>query len=140
MAAQSKFPHRRLKDLFIDSDVLTLVQFASVHHCSSRSTAEEKLMFAVLADAVDCFQRNLFATRHRCRTQFEQVEAWILSRDTRWIFSFENVCEVLHLSPSCVRAGLMRWRAAQADGTHRKKRLREFYRSHKRLGQSRIAI
>jgi hypothetical protein len=34
----------------------------------------------------------------------------VLEEDVDWLFSFDNICEVLGLNPRYVRLGLMRWR------------------------------
>jgi hypothetical protein len=64
---------------------------------------------AILEDAVDCFQNNVFAQSVKGRRLFQEAEKWVVEVDRDWLFSFENVCETLELNPAYVRQGLLRW-------------------------------
>jgi hypothetical protein len=70
---------------------------------------EKKLMFAILEDAISCYQSNLTAHSVRGKRFFEETKSWIVAVGNDWIFSFENVCEALGLNPQYVRQGLLRW-------------------------------
>ena len=70
--------------------------------------SEKRLMLAVLQDAVECYQKYLLARRGKDKNLFSEAEAWILERDNRSTFSFDNVCDSLGLAPNYVRAGLLR--------------------------------
>jgi hypothetical protein len=70
---------------------------------------EKKLMFAILEDAISCYQSNLTAQSVRGKRFFEETKNWIVAVGSDWIFSFENVCEALGLNPQYVRQGLLRW-------------------------------
>jgi hypothetical protein len=67
---------------------------------------EGRLMLAILQDAVDCYQRHALARNPRHREEFEEAKAWITSSDSDWVFSFENICNVLGIDPDYVRSGL----------------------------------
>jgi hypothetical protein len=71
---------------------------------------EKRLMLALLEDAIACFQRYIFARDRKGKGLFREAEEWILERNHDWLFSFENICEVLEFSPQYVREGLMRWK------------------------------
>lgn len=71
---------------------------------------EQRLMLAVLEDAIACFQKNLSARNNKGKTLFRETEEWIVEKDSGWIFSFESICEGLGLDPQYVRQGLMRWK------------------------------
>jgi hypothetical protein len=75
-----------------------------------RASGEAELMRAVLEDALHCFQQSRTATAKR-RTQrlAREAESWFFSDDTRWPFSFVNICAVLGLDPEYIRLGLKRW-------------------------------
>jgi hypothetical protein len=68
--------------------------------------SEGRLMLAILQDAVECYQRHALARNPRHREEFEEAKAWITSSDTDWVFSFENICNVLGIDPDYVRSGL----------------------------------
>ena len=70
--------------------------------------SEKRLMLAVLQDAVECYQKYLVARRGKDKNLFSEAEAWILERDQRSAFSFDNVCDSLGLAPNYVRAGLLK--------------------------------
>ncbi len=68
-------------------------------------------MFAVLEDAVTCFQKY-FAARDKIKTRlFREAEEWILLQGkSNWFFSFDYICETLDLTPDYIRKGLLQWR------------------------------
>ena len=68
---------------------------------------EVALMRAVLEDAVNCFQRAHGPSADRLA---KEAEKWLFGDDTRWPFSFVNICGVLGLDAEYVRLGLQRWR------------------------------
>lgn len=71
---------------------------------------EKRLLFAILEDAIHCFQTYFLATRDRERRLFQEAEEWLYSTDSEWLFSFENVCEMLDLQPAYLRGALSRWK------------------------------
>lgn len=75
---------------------------------------ELRLLLAILEDAIHCYRKNLFATNGRRRRLFEEAEAWLMSDDgVELPFSFEHVCVVVGLNPSCVRGVIRKWRNRQ---------------------------
>jgi hypothetical protein len=79
----------------------------------ARSGGEEKLMLAVLQDAVDCFQQYALSDCPWEKQIFKEAERWILATNSDWFFSFENICENLQLNPSYIRRGLRLWKEAK---------------------------
>ena len=77
---------------------------------------EQALLLAMLEMATEDFQKYALANDNRGKALFQDAEEWILSKNTRWFFSFENVCRHLQLDPSYIRRGLMRWKAAKLNG------------------------
>ena len=77
-----------------------------------RKAPEQKLMLAVLEDAITCFQVH-FAARDKQKTrQFREAEEWILLQGKGdWFFSFDYICETLDLNPDYIRKGLLHWRS-----------------------------
>jgi hypothetical protein len=69
--------------------------------------SEKRLMLAVLQDAVECYQKYLVARRGKDKNLFSEAEAWILERDQRSAFSFDNVCDSWAGAELCAR-GLLR--------------------------------
>lgn len=76
-----------------------------------RKPAEQKLMLAVLDDAVSCFQKYSAARDKIGMSLFHEAEEWILGQGkSKWLFSFDNICETLDLNPGYIREGLLHWR------------------------------
>jgi hypothetical protein len=71
---------------------------------------EEALLLAMLEMATEDFQKYILATDAQGKALFREAEEWILTSDSRWFLSFENVCRHLNFSPSYIRRGLMRWK------------------------------
>jgi hypothetical protein len=74
---------------------------------------EERLMLAVLRDAVECFQANALSEQPWEKKLFQEAENWILAKNSDWVFSFENICETLQLNPGYIRRGLLVWKQAK---------------------------
>jgi len=66
-------------------------------------------MLAVLQDAVHTYLRYCSSETRRGRRLFAETHAWFLSRERHYLYTFENVCEHLHLDPDYIRRGLAQW-------------------------------
>jgi hypothetical protein len=93
-------------------DILVDAQFQSIYRRRFYLDPERVLMLAVLQDAVVCFQENLTATCKRKQMLHVEAEEWILNKDNSYLFSFENVCEMLGYDAGYMREGLLRWKSA----------------------------
>ena len=71
---------------------------------------EKRLMFAVLEEAVECFQEYAFPRNRKEELLFKDAEDWILKDDHEWPFSFINICEAFDMDPDYLRTGLLRWK------------------------------
>jgi hypothetical protein len=67
---------------------------------------ERRLMIAVLEDAVDVYRKLAGARDARRQQMFRDAEEWIDSDDRAWIFSFQNICDVLSIEAEYLRRGL----------------------------------
>ncbi len=121
-----------------EPDALMTHQFRSVFRQKAHFEPEERLMFAALTDAVECFQKYLGAGSRRSRTLFREAEAWIASRECSRLFSFEHICEVLNINPSYLRLGLTRWRVTHESQRNPRKRIREPLRYQYRVKSNRV--
>ena len=72
------------------------------------ASPRNRLMLAVLEEALVTFQRGLNSPRAEQRRLFHEVDRWVASHDTDWPFSFENICGCLRIDPDYIRAGLFR--------------------------------
>lgn len=97
-----------------EPDVLLPGQFFSFFRKEAGFDRERRLMLAVLEDAIDCFQKHAHATDLRGKQLFAESWEWIMSPDRRWLFSFENICQIVDMNPDYIRQGLKRWRVDNA--------------------------
>lgn len=69
-------------------------------------TPEERLMIAVLEDALVTFERGLRSRNPMVRRAFLEVDHWVRDRKNDDLFSFENICAMLGIDAGYLRAGL----------------------------------
>ncbi|HZR84789.1 MAG TPA: hypothetical protein VFD92_27085 [Candidatus Binatia bacterium] len=98
-----------------EPDVLLPGQFFSFFRKEAGFDRERRLMLAVLEDAIDCYQKYAHTNDLRGRQLFAESVDWIMSPDKRWLFSFENICQIVDMNPDYIRQGLKRWRAQHAE-------------------------
>src|SRR4030095_11477990 len=84
----------------------------SVYKKSLRE-GEERLMLAVLENAVEYFQKYVLARKPSRKQLFREAEEWFLDKENEALYSFENICETLGLHPNPIRKGLMVWKEAR---------------------------
>jgi hypothetical protein len=101
----------------LEPDVMLPAQFFRALRGPEAHGGERRLIIAVLEDAINCFQKNLFARDKRSRRLFCDAENWVVSRDRESPFAFENICEFLSLDAQYIRQGLYRWARAARSGT-----------------------
>src|SRR5213593_3249827 len=95
----------RLGGLF-QPDTLLPSQFFDRMRRRIEHDGERRLMIAVLEDAVDVYRKQAGAGDPRGQALFREAEEWIEDRDRTWLFSFENICDVLDIDSEYVRRGL----------------------------------
>jgi hypothetical protein len=79
----------------------------SQHFGSRRKQApEQRLMIAVLHDALDCLEKYRSATGSHGRRLFREAKQWFLADETEWPYSFECICGALDLDSNAVRQRL----------------------------------
>ena len=74
---------------------------------------EERLMLAVLENAVEYFQKYVLARKPSGKQLFREAEEWFLEKDGEALYSFENICDTLGLHPDPIRKGLLVWKEAK---------------------------
>jgi len=99
-------------------DTLLPSQFFDRVRRRSEHDGERRLMIAVLEDAVDVYRKQAGARDGRGQQLFQEAEEWIEDRDRAWLFSFQNICDVLDLDAEYLRRGLHLWKQ-RAHGTPR---------------------
>ena len=95
----------------LGSDSVAAHQYFDTVRRSEHLESEQALLLAILDDAIHCFRKYRAAKDRLGRERFQEAEAWIMRQGNDWIFSFDNVCELLGLDPGYIRRGLQEWRA-----------------------------
>ncbi len=89
-----------------EPDILLPIQFHSMQ--LPDLSPEKKLALAILGLAVEDYQRYL--DKPKGMRLFLRAESWIFNASEGGYFcSFSNICEILNISPSYLRDGLLKW-------------------------------
>jgi hypothetical protein len=92
-------------DLLSQTDVILPSQYfgtlGSVGLCS-----EQRLMLAVLVDAINVLQGWHRLGSARKRRAFAEAAQWVNSRGTGYPFSFDSICDALSIEPDILRERL----------------------------------
>jgi|SRR6185295_17315221 len=107
-ASQGRTPWGEL----FEPDALLPTEFFATFRPEGGCERERLLLFAVLADAVECYQK--YAHDPRSREAFAETEEWLNSEDRSSLFAFETLCDALGIEPGYLRRGLREWRNRQA--------------------------
>ena len=94
-------------------DPLTPYDYLRTSRRSVHLDPEKHLMHAILEEAIKTYRLHVSTKSKREHKLFLEAELWIMDRNDDWLFSFENLCEVLGLDPDFVRSGLARWKEQQ---------------------------
>ena len=94
-----------LPGLFEPHTILPVQYFTRLQR-TSVWTGEQRLMAAILEDAVAvCGKRNDPRTS-KARQVLREALRWVRSNDRTWTFSFLRICEHLDLNPGAIRRGI----------------------------------
>jgi hypothetical protein len=104
----------RLPALF-EPDTLLPIQYFEAMRKKHLLEGEKRLILSVLEDAVDCFMKCIEATTNKGQRLFREADEWISHEDKKWVFSFDNVCDMLDINAEYMRAGLARWKLRRLE-------------------------
>ena len=94
-------------------------QFFTARERRRARNSEERLMFAILEDAVAVYTKHRAPATSKQRRIYRNTKRWLESDDRTWLFSFLRICEALDLDPECIRRGLsLRGHARLQPGVH----------------------
>lgn len=102
--------HERAAGIFAPDTMLASQYFDRMRRRKDLS-GEQRLMCAVIEDAVDMYLKHVAATRRDLVERFAEVERWIESEDRSYLYAFETICDYLGLDGPYLRRGLYRWKA-----------------------------
>jgi len=69
---------------------------------------EKRLMLAILKDAVECLEKYRTARSSSSRELYQNALEWVEDKGTGWLFSFNNVCDLLGFDPDYLREFLLK--------------------------------
>lgn len=81
-------------------------QYFDIFRGRAQLAPERALVLALLEDAIHCYRQYRRAHDRAGRQKFSEAEKWITRQGRDWVFTFDNVCELLGLDPQYVRRGL----------------------------------
>jgi len=99
----------RLPNLF-EPDTLLPIQYFEAMRKKHLLEGEKRLILSVLEDAVECFMKCIDAATNKGQRLFREADEWIAHEDKRWVFSFDNVCDMLDINADYMRVGLSKWK------------------------------
>jgi hypothetical protein len=99
----------RLPGLF-EPDTLLPIQYFEAMRKKHLLEGEKRLILSVLEDAVECFMKCIDAPTSKGQRLFRDADEWISLEDKHWVFSFDNVCDMLDINPEYMRRGLRQWK------------------------------
>lgn len=99
----------RLPGLF-EPDTLLPIQYFEAMRKKHLLEGEKRLILSVLEDAVECFMKCIDSPTSKGQRLFRDADEWISLEDKHWVFSFDNVCEMLDINPDYMRRGLKQWK------------------------------
>jgi hypothetical protein len=122
-------------------DILAEMLHLSTQRRSELAVPEKALMFAVLAEAVETYQKAAFSRLPGQQALFREAEEWFWNNETGYLFSFTSICELLGFDAVFLRRGLMRWTADRQHAKLPRKKLQlHSVRSNGRKTSRRAAV
>jgi hypothetical protein len=104
----------KLPGLF-EPDTLLPIQYFEAMRRKHLLEGEKRLVLSVLEDAVECFMKCIDSSTNKGQRLFRDAEEWITLEDKKWVFSFDNVCEMLDVNPEYLRRGLREWKVRKLE-------------------------
>ena len=99
----------RLPGLF-EPDTLLPIQYFEAMRRKHLLEGEKRLILSVLEDAIECFMKCIDSPTNKGQRLFREADEWIFLEDKRWVFSFDNVADMLDINPEYMRRGLREWK------------------------------
>jgi len=97
--------HEKAVGIFVPDTLLASQYFDRIRRRSDL-TGEQRLMCAIIDDAVEAYLKHSAASQPHHRESFADAERWIETEDRTWIFSFDTICDYLGLDSDYLRRGL----------------------------------
>jgi hypothetical protein len=108
----------KLPGLF-EPDTLLPIQYFEAMRRKHLLEGEKRLILSVLEDAVECFMKCIESPTSKGQRLFRDADEWISLEDKHWVFSFDNVCDMLDINPEYMRRGLRQWKERKVEAMER---------------------
>ena len=92
---------------FLTPEIVLPIQFQRIWRGSATTIPERTLAMSVLCQAADDLLMYRYARRRSRQRLYMDAHSWVASNDRSWPYSFLNLCDALHLSPTCLRTELL---------------------------------
>ena len=92
----------------LEPDVFLPSQFYGTAGLSRQVDGEKRLMIAILKDAVECLNKYRGARSSLGSSQYQNALEWVEDQGTEWLFSFNNICDLLGFDPGYLRKMLIK--------------------------------
>ena len=92
----------------LEPDVFLPSQFYGTGGLSRQLDGEKRLMIAILKDAVECLNKYRGARTSLGSSQYQNALEWVRDEGTEWLFSFNNICDLLGFDPDYLRKVLIK--------------------------------
>ena len=92
----------------LEPDIFLPSQFYGSAGLSRKLEGEKRLMIAVLKDAVECLEKYRGSRTSIGQIQYQSAIEWVEDIDTEWLFSFNNICDLLGFDPEYLREVLLK--------------------------------
>lgn len=110
----------KLPGLF-EPDTLLPIQYFEAMRKKHLLEGEKRLILSVLEDAIECFMKCIDSATNKGQRLFREADEWIAHEDKRWVFSFDNVCDMLDINPEYMRVGLRKWKEKKIVAIERRR-------------------
>jgi hypothetical protein len=104
----------------VEPDVFLPSEFYGSGGLSRQLDGEKRLMIAILKDAVECLNKYRGARSSFGSSQYENALEWIEDEGTHWLFSFNNICDLLGFDPDYLRKVLIKKEGRYASSARAK--------------------
>ncbi len=92
----------------LEPDTFLPSQFYGNGGLSRQLDGEKRLMLAILKDAVECLEKYREVRSSSSRELYQNALEWIEDKGTDWLFSFNNICDLLGFDPDYLRDFLLK--------------------------------
>jgi hypothetical protein len=92
----------------LEPDTFLPSQFYGNRVLSRHLDGEKRLMLAILRDAVECLEKYRGVRNSSGRELYQNALEWVGDKNTQWLFSFNNICDLLGFDPDYLREHLLK--------------------------------